>query len=27
LMARLNLHDVAGVVRYAMRAGLISADK
>ncbi|HYP17338.1 MAG TPA: response regulator transcription factor [Opitutus sp.] len=27
LMARLNLHDVAGVVRYAMRNGLISADR
>jgi DNA-binding NarL/FixJ family response regulator len=27
LMARLDLHDVAGVVRYAMRSGLISADK
>jgi DNA-binding NarL/FixJ family response regulator len=27
LMARLDVHDVAGVVRYAMRAGLISADK
>lgn len=27
LMARLNLHDVAGVVRYALRTGLISADK
>lgn len=27
LMARLNLHDVAGVVRYAVRAGLISADR
>ena len=26
LMARLDLHDVAGVVRYAMRTGLISAD-
>jgi DNA-binding NarL/FixJ family response regulator len=27
LMARLDLHDVAGVVRYAMRTGLISADR
>lgn len=27
LMARLNLHDVAGVVRYALRTGLISADR
>lgn len=27
LMARLNLHDVAGVVRYALRNGLISADR
>jgi hypothetical protein len=27
LMARLDLHDVAGVVRYAMRNGLISAEK
>lgn len=26
LMARLGLHDVAGVVRYALRTGLISAD-
>jgi len=27
MMARLGVHDVAGVVRYAMRSGLISADK
>ena len=27
LMARLNLHDVAGVVRYALRTGLISAER
>ncbi len=27
LMARLDLHDVAGVVRYALRTGLISAEK
>ncbi|MEO7598372.1 MAG: response regulator transcription factor [Opitutus sp.] len=27
LMARLDLHDVAGVVRYALRTGLISADR
>ena len=27
LMARLGVHDVAGVVRYAMRNGLISVDK
>lgn len=27
LMARLGLHDVAGVVRYALRTGLISAEK
>ena len=27
LMARLDLHDVAGVVRYALRSGLISADR
>lgn len=26
LMARLNLHDVAGVVRYALRNGLITPD-
>ena len=26
LMARLGLHDVAGVVRYAVRNGLVSAD-
>jgi DNA-binding NarL/FixJ family response regulator len=27
LMERLNIHDVAGLVRYAMRTGLISADE
>lgn len=27
LMARLNIHDVAGLVRYALRNGLISAEK
>jgi DNA-binding NarL/FixJ family response regulator len=27
LMERLNIHDVAGLVRYAMRTGLISPDK
>ena len=27
LMDRLNIHDVAGLVRYAIRTGLISADK
>lgn len=27
LMARLGVHDVAGVVRYAMRSGLISVDR
>lgn len=27
LMARLNLHDVAGVVRYALRTGLITAER
>lgn len=27
LMERLNIHDVAGLVRYAIRVGLISADK
>jgi DNA-binding NarL/FixJ family response regulator len=26
LMERLNIHDVAGLVRYAMRSGLISSD-
>ena len=26
LMARLELHDVAGVVRYAVRAGLVTSD-
>jgi DNA-binding NarL/FixJ family response regulator len=26
LMDRLNIHDVPGLVRYAMRIGLISAD-
>ncbi len=27
LMNRLNIHDVAGLVRYAIRIGLISSDK
>jgi DNA-binding NarL/FixJ family response regulator len=27
LMARLNIHDVAGLVRYAIRHGLISAEE
>lgn len=27
LMDRLNIHDVAGLVRYAIRAGVISADR
>jgi DNA-binding NarL/FixJ family response regulator len=26
LMARLNIHDVAGLVRYAIRSGLVSPD-
>jgi DNA-binding NarL/FixJ family response regulator len=26
LMARLGIHDVAGLVRFAIRAGLISSD-
>jgi two-component system, NarL family, response regulator NreC len=26
IMARLNIHDVAGLVRYAVRVGLVSAD-
>jgi DNA-binding NarL/FixJ family response regulator len=26
LMARLNIHDVPGLVRYAIRAGLVSSD-
>jgi DNA-binding NarL/FixJ family response regulator len=26
LMARLNIHDVAGLVRYAIRSGLVSSD-
>ena len=26
LMARLNIHDVAGLVRYAIRTGLVSSD-
>ena len=26
LMKRLNIHDIAGSVRYAIRIGLISAD-
>ena len=27
IMAKLNLHDVAGLVRYAIRTGLVSPDK
>lgn len=27
LMERLNLHDVAGLVRYAIRVGLVTADR
>ena len=27
LMERLDIHDVAGLVRYAMKKGLISADE
>jgi DNA-binding NarL/FixJ family response regulator len=27
LMKRLNIHDVAGLVRYAIRAGLVSPEK
>ncbi|MFO0587417.1 MAG: response regulator transcription factor [Polyangiaceae bacterium] len=27
IMAKLNLHDVAGLVRYAIRVGLVSPDK
>jgi DNA-binding NarL/FixJ family response regulator len=27
LMARLDIHDVAGLVRYAIRMGLVPADK
>jgi DNA-binding NarL/FixJ family response regulator len=27
LMQRLAIHDVAGLVRYAMRAGLINPDR
>ncbi len=27
LMDRLNIHDIAGLVRYAIRVGLISSDK
>ena len=27
LMARLGVHDVAGLVRYAIRVGLVPADK
>ncbi len=27
IMAKLNLHDVAGLVRYAIRTGLVSSDK
>ena len=26
LMARLDIHDVAGLVRYAIRAGLVTTD-
>jgi FixJ family two-component response regulator len=26
LMERLDIHDVAGLVRYALRAGIISGD-
>jgi DNA-binding NarL/FixJ family response regulator len=26
LMARLNIHDVPGLVRYAIRSGLVSSD-
>lgn len=26
LMERLGIHDVAGLVRYAIRAGIVSAD-
>jgi DNA-binding CsgD family transcriptional regulator len=27
LMERLNIHDVAGLVRYAIRIGLVSSEK
>jgi DNA-binding NarL/FixJ family response regulator len=27
LMERLGIHDVAGLVRYAIRAGVVSADE
>jgi DNA-binding NarL/FixJ family response regulator len=27
LMDRLDIHDLAGLVRYAVRVGLVSADK
>jgi DNA-binding NarL/FixJ family response regulator len=27
LMARLDIHDVAGLVRYAIRIGLVAPDK
>ncbi len=27
LMARLDIHDVAGLVRYAVRTGVVSADR
>ena len=27
LMQRLEIHDVAGLVRYAMRVGLINSDR
>jgi DNA-binding NarL/FixJ family response regulator len=26
LMARLDIHEIAGLVRYAIRIGLVSAD-
>jgi DNA-binding NarL/FixJ family response regulator len=26
LMERLNIHDVAGLVRYAIRTGVVSSD-
>jgi hypothetical protein len=27
LMERLNIHDVAGLVRYAIKKGLVNIDK
>ena len=27
LMARLDIHDIAGLVRYAVRAGLVSPER